>query len=140
MPFLCKAMRDNSEKLSRMLKSQRGETSKNAIRFLAAYASASRSPTCLLKAKWRRLPTNTFGTPGACYRILNQKIRIRKCIFRNYWKYLQSGFAFVTNLFHFFQPSINSIKRPFIGNIIYQEYTLSTSGIRSNDCAKSTLA
>lgn len=69
IPLRCKAIRESSEKLSRILKSQRGETSKNAMWFLAAYASASRSPTCLLKAKWRRLPTSTFGTPGACYNI-----------------------------------------------------------------------
>lgn len=51
MPLRCRAMRESSEKLSRILKSHRGDTSKNAIRFLAAYASASRSPTCLLNAK-----------------------------------------------------------------------------------------
>lgn len=51
MPFLCKALLDNSLKLSLMLKSQRGLTSKKAIPFLVAYVSASRVPTCRLNAR-----------------------------------------------------------------------------------------
>lgn len=49
-----------------MLKSHSGEISKQAILFLNAYDSAVLAATCLLKAKCNRLPTKTFGTPGAC--------------------------------------------------------------------------
>jgi len=45
MPLRCNAMRDSSLKLSRILKSHNGLTSKNAMWFFAAYVSASRAPT-----------------------------------------------------------------------------------------------
>ena len=72
IPFLCKAILDNSLKLSLILKSHNGETSKKAILFLTAYASASLAVTCLLNAKCSLLPTNTFGTPGACCKRINK--------------------------------------------------------------------
>lgn len=67
IPFRCRAIRANSQNDSRMLKSHNGEISKQAILFLDAYSSACFAATCLLNAKCNRFPTNTFGTPGACY-------------------------------------------------------------------------
>lgn len=67
MPFLWRAIRESSQKLSLMLKSHNGLTSKKAMWFFAAYISASRSCTCRLKARCNLFPTRTFGTPGACF-------------------------------------------------------------------------
>lgn len=69
IPFLCNAILDNSQKLSWILKLHRGDTSKKAILCLFAYVWASLSPTFLLNAKCSRFPTNTLGTPGACFNI-----------------------------------------------------------------------
>lgn len=66
IPFRCNAIRANSQNDSLILKSHSGDISKQAILFLDAYNSACFAATCLLNAKCNLLPTNTFGTPGAC--------------------------------------------------------------------------
>lgn len=66
IPMRCSAIRDNSQKLSWILKLQRGDTSKNAIECFWAYIWASRSCTLRLNSKCKRFPTRTLGTPGAC--------------------------------------------------------------------------
>lgn len=66
IPFRCNAIRANSQNDSLILKSHNGDISKHAILFLDAYNSACLAATCRLNAKCNRLPTNTFGTPGAC--------------------------------------------------------------------------
>lgn len=73
IPFRCRAMRANSQNDSLILKSHNGDISKQAILFLDAYSSACLAATCLLNAKCKRLPTNTFGTPGACCSFRNIK-------------------------------------------------------------------
>lgn len=74
IPFRCRAMRANSQNDSLILKSHNGDISKQAILFLDAYNSACLAATCLLNAKCKRLPTNTFGTPGACCSFRNAKM------------------------------------------------------------------
>ena len=66
IPFLCSAILANSQNDSLILKSHSGEISKQAILLRDAYNSACFAATCLLNAKCNLLPTNTFGTPGAC--------------------------------------------------------------------------
>ena len=66
MPFRLSAILASSTKVSEILKFTSGDTSKKPIAFLSAYVSASAWSTCRLKAKCRRLPTKTFGIPGAC--------------------------------------------------------------------------
>lgn len=83
MPFLCNAILDNSQKLSKILKLQRGEISKKAIRCFLAYIWASFSLTFLLKAKCNLFPTKTFGTPGACFKKINKKIYPQTILERN---------------------------------------------------------
>lgn len=68
MPFRCSAMRASSQNDSLILKSHSGDISKQAILLRDAYDSACLDATCRLNAKCNLLPTNTFGTPGACCR------------------------------------------------------------------------
>jgi len=56
---------------------------------------------------------------------------------KDYWS---DKVLIIADLFNFFQPSIDAVKGPFIGDVIHQEYTLSTPGVRPNDRAESTLA
>lgn len=81
IPLRCSAIRANSQNDSLILKSHNGDISKHAILFRDAYSSACLAATCRLNAKCNLLPTNTFGTPGACYILWTEKHQLVNCIF-----------------------------------------------------------
>lgn len=126
IPLRCSAIRASSQNDSRMLKSHSGDISKQAILLRDAYSSACLAVTCRLKAKCSLFPTSTFGTPGACYENLSNK------------KSTQRTYDLVY-LFHFFQPPVNSVKTPFVRNIVDEYNALCTTRIRSYYRAETSL-
>lgn len=137
IPFRCSAIRASSQNDSLILKSHSGDISKHAILLRDAYSSACLAATWRLNAKCNRFPTNTFGTPGACYtnwEYLNENCNVCGKFNFRFWKVKDK-----TNLFNFFQPSIDAIKTPFVRYVIDQYNTLCTTWIWSYDRTKSSL-
>lgn len=79
IPFRCSAIRASSQNDSLILKSHSGDISKHAILLRDAYSSACLAATWRLNAKCNRFPTNTFGTPGACYMFINWEYLNENC-------------------------------------------------------------